>query len=487
MKEVELVIQKAMKDGDLHTKNWDLVPPVGAAAAPSSGYYGPSSSSTTTAASFSMPVKKESKKSKKRKQNQNSLLPSNESYYGPASTSAHQTTTSTSRDDDQSSFTHPSYQQQDAGHYYGPSSSSTKSFDSNPDFVPLSGATNATPAKKKMKVRNGFDQSQSTLGNRAKRFSGPGGIAEAASTVKTVSGFDRFMGKGTIGGKDKLDENDYENMKVKGVCQVLEKDYLRLTAPPRPELVRPQHILEQHLRNLKTERTRGNRRDYLWFCSQLKAIRQDCTVQHIKNAFTVDVYETHARVALEEGDLNEYNQCQTQLKELYATLKDDSKAVANRREFLAYRLLYYTFLLFNKKTGSSEIFRIMLSLTPEERKDSAIAHALKVRLAVGEFDYQDFFRLRRNCPFLGGYLMDRIVPGMRHEALLRFCKAYRPSIEAKFVLSVLGFKTEDDSDLAEGYTWLESCGCVLTDDKAIWSTKDSTVHESDMEVKSSLF
>ena len=265
------------------------------------------------------------------------------------------------------------------------------------------------------KVNNGFESSKKILAKRADRFSGKGGLSNSSNdftaAVAPTTKLGQYMGLSIIGGGggskkstkrmassssfgSESKELDYEKMTVKGTCQRLEKDFFRLTAPPQAHLVRPQPILQKHLKNLKKMWSKKET-DYLKLCSQLKAIRQDLTVQRINNSFAVEVYETHARVALEQGDLNEYNQCQTQLKELYDDLErelrknidvhgDDSgtkciPGLQNQNEFIAYRIIYYVYLTGNKKYdgGSSDLFKIMLSLTPSQKMDPCIIHALK--------------------------------------------------------------------------------------------------------------
>ena len=90
-------------------------------------------------------------------------------------------------------------------------------------------------------------------------------------------------------------------------------------------------------------------------------------IQHMKNDFTLKVYETHARMALEKHDLDQFNQCQTQLVQLYA---DGIKG--KEVEFLAYRIIYLA--LQNIKYEIVDLLReVIVSL----RSVQEIKHSLK--------------------------------------------------------------------------------------------------------------
>lgn len=198
---------------------------------------------------------------------------------------------------------------------------------------------------------------------------------------------------------------------IVGTSEVLEKKYLRLTAPPVATMVRPERILQQTLELLKKKwRKEGN---YSYICDQFKSMRQDLTVQHIKNEFTVSVYEIHARIALEKGDIGEYNQCQTQLRSLYMLgLK------GNSIEFKAYRILY--FIHTANRTGLNDA---MTDLTAAEKKERAIRHALDVRSALALGNYHRFFQLYHDTPNMGAYLMDMFIVRERLAALCNICRS----------------------------------------------------------------
>jgi hypothetical protein len=503
MQQIQSLLQEALEQGTMHSKDWSSAVVAVDGADLRGQKESPSADSSARGAengihriygtcTSATPSRSEPKKRSSSGEGIDSLTPSimpkrsrwapfiatPEGLDGPSPSSLTASSKKKSKSSNHSTTirkTNSSKKKKENSSYYGPGSD-----DINDDFS----------GNNRKKKDHGFISSSSTMKDRARRFSGPGGITEAStSSSSRVDIDDRYLGKSMIGGggPKELTEADYEQMTCKGKNQTLEKDYLRLTAPPRPELVRPQHILESHLENLTAELDCQARRDYLWFCSQLKAIRQDCTVQRLQNSFAVKVYETHARIALQEGDLNEYNQCQTQLKDLYNLLlsgDNNDGSLPNRSEFLAYRLMYYVFLTENEKYsgGSSDLFHSMLSLTPKERDDPAIRHALAVRQAVAEMDYHGFFRLQKDSPNLGSLLMEYMVPTIRHKALLRICKAYHPLVDVKFVLGELGYETETESDLEFGRKWLLSCACVLTDDGSEIKTKGSVVSESDMKV-----
>jgi hypothetical protein len=249
---------------------------------------------------------------------------------------------------------------------------------------------------------------------------------------------------------------DWDEYTIVGTCQKLEKPYLRLTSAPDPATVRPLPVLRKALAMLK-DRWKQGAVEYAWICDQFKSLRQDITVQRIKSDFTVQVYEIHARIAVEQGDLGEYNQCQTQLKQLYILGLKGCEA-----EFLAYRLLY---LLHCQNAQDVNMF--VAELDENAAQDPAVKHALQVREALLLGNYARLFRLYGAAPNMGGYLMDWFMGRERLAALGTVLRAYRPSIKVSWLAATLAFPGE-----AECRAWLsKDCSLVCPETSATLDCK----------------
>ncbi|KAJ5096168.1 hypothetical protein NUU61_005524 [Penicillium alfredii] len=276
------------------------------------------------------------------------------------------------------------------------------------------------PTEKKPRITlDDSSKSRANLEMRRKRFEGVGGShGGSLSSSPTDS---------------PAPTTEVDQGPVIGRCQALEKNYFRLTSAPNPDTVRPLAVLRKTLDLLKKKwKKDGN---YGYICDQFKSLRQDLTVQHIRNDFTVIVYEIHARIALEKGDLGEYNQCQTQLRVLYA-----QQLGGHPTEFKAYRILYFIYT--RNWTAMNDA---LADVTAEDKKDPAVKHALDVRSALALGNYHRFFQLYLDTPNMGAYLMDMFVDRERLSALAAICKSYKPDVNIRFITEELGFESDEQT------------------------------------------
>ena len=201
--------------------------------------------------------------------------------------------------------------------------------------------------------------------------------------------------------------------------------------------------------------------------------------------------------SLPNSELNEFNQCQTKIKELTlgtgaggaSSSAGDDDAVtltpskkkskkSNKSsmklirqdedvadEFAGYRLLY---ALVQKNWGdvnkelkvaatmiSAEDRRVHAEKERDERMSSC-RHAQLVVNAMVQCDYHAFFVLYENAPHMSCYLMDFLLNRIRCGAYERIIAAFRPSISVESIRETLKFR-----DLEETRQFLKSSGAVF--------------------------
>jgi len=120
-------------------------------------------------------------------------------------------------------------------------------------------------------------------------------------------------------------------------------------------------------------------------------------------------------MALESGDMVEYNQCQATLRTLY----DLGIPGGNVEEFTAYRIL-----MFLHGRNRSELNLFVGQLTPKQKASAFVQHALQVQRAMSMGNYHALFELYLSAPNMGAYIMDHFIERERVKALMIMTRAY---------------------------------------------------------------
>lgn len=265
---------------------------------------------------------------------------------------------------------------------------------------------------------------------------------------------------------------------VRGTCTTLEKLFLRLTSAPNPALVRPQPVLEKALDFVLNKYAEDH--NYLYVINQFKLMRQDLTVQHIKNSFTIRVYEINARISLEESDLGEFNQCQTQLKVLYHQHRrtaQTQKFIGEEAEFIIYRILYMLITQNKQELAKLRLDVLTKYLKFDATKHQRLVFNLQERLftllsQMAALEYHLYFdglkrfvqmSKDRNVP-LAGLTATRMSHKFRVRSLAAMTAAYR-KLGAAFIEHELGLEEGGlekflRKEKLEGYVQAGELDCV---------------------------
>jgi len=218
---------------------------------------------------------------------------------------------------------------------------------------------------------------------------------------------------------------------IQGTCQNVEKSFLRLNGVPKPEEVRPEPVLIRALDRI-ISMIAGGEKDFMYIWSQLKAIRQDLTVQHIRNETTVRTEEAFARSALEHADQQEVRKCVSTLQAMY-----DEGLPGCQAEFGAYQLLLY--ICIEQKDRALSFSRAVVQLVAQGVWETPeVQHAMSVYHTILSGNYVQFWNLYADAPNCGRLIMDWGVRKLRFEAVQGLVMSYR-TVSLDMCMRMLGF------------------------------------------------
>ncbi|KPI87100.1 hypothetical protein ABL78_3812 [Leptomonas seymouri] len=250
-----------------------------------------------------------------------------------------------------------------------------------------------------------------------------------------------------------------------GRSAAMERAYTRYE--PLVDDIRPLPVLKKAFayvvhRCQEVQEAEGIKAGQKYLSDQLKGLRQDLRVQNIINAFTVSVYETHARLCLERGDIGEFNQCQAALKHFYEAPTVTPKR-CHAEEFFLYRLVYLT-LSEQYDSLSTELIHFtnaqMKGATRPgmEIDKEAVSKALSLCNACINGDTPTVCRLLMDFRVEMRYLVRIYLQKLRIMSLKEILTAMKGSLTMRFLMASLGFTpvVEGDSPQQPSHVfWLD--------------------------------
>ena len=231
-----------------------------------------------------------------------------------------------------------------------------------------------------------------------------------------------------------------ENDNLIGTSTELEKHYFRVKGIPKSSDVRPLDILKKSLQYVLDKYHSNN--DYHYICDQLKSIRQDLTLQHIENEFSIEVYEIHSTISLENEDVSEFIQCASALKMLYTKFHypiDHERNVF----YIAATMLCNI----DSKNVPPVISYSMIRNIPQcLLSHDYIQFVLNVKKTYDNGEYHIYLQQYRNAPHQFKIIMKIVLDKVRLKLATMLFIPMRVHIEKRLFMEYLDFESVDECD-----------------------------------------